>query len=493
MNVLKFFLDSFKKELDLQCRDWELLGSLFPEIMEKGTVPSREQATSRFADFEARKLLGSIANRIGDQDEYANLTSCISVVKKHSSNGRVVPVDAMRRLTRKKPSNALEKSFSEDLAALKQAACLKGSNERQHFENKAEPFLKKVTQEKAKQAVSKILTGIWRASKKIKDQELKEYERQLRAWCLYDEAKRELVTYVKNLIIDGARENRVLGQEVLEHYEDGCLLAEAAANDFDDNSNYHSGLGFVFSKKFHEAYAERLQMAFPYVTRNDMDDFQKEISELFEKYKAGDQKEEVRAIFDAVTMCIVAAFVGPASCFYELGRGLPAGKETASTAMEKRASKRKPTTYRARLQPIILTARDEWDLEGVEPLFLDKGSGDEIRLGRDASWIYEAPNWFESQCERVSRAHAKISSRGGAWLLTDCGSTNGTMIIKGGAGNIPKGSHVKLYNPGHETSKPLGNEDIIVLAAFDGGEEDIPYHFSGCAFRFEVVRVAVTE
>jgi pSer/pThr/pTyr-binding forkhead associated (FHA) protein len=67
--------------------------------------------------------------------------------------------------------------------------------------------------------------------------------------------------------------------------------------------------------------------------------------------------------------------------------------------------------------------RRAWRAERLPKLLLPHPADDHpLRIGRDPG------NGLRLAHETVSRVHAELSRRGGAWVLRDLGSTNGTTV-----------------------------------------------------------------
>ncbi|MEU6404842.1 DUF1707 and FHA domain-containing protein [Streptomyces sp. NPDC046985] len=67
--------------------------------------------------------------------------------------------------------------------------------------------------------------------------------------------------------------------------------------------------------------------------------------------------------------------------------------------------------------------RGAWQAERLPKLLLPHPAGDHpLRIGRDPA------NGLRLNHETVSRVHAELRSYGGAWILRDLGSTNGTTV-----------------------------------------------------------------
>ena len=63
-----------------------------------------------------------------------------------------------------------------------------------------------------------------------------------------------------------------------------------------------------------------------------------------------------------------------------------------------------------------------WTVEKLPRLLLPHPSAQVLRIGRDPG------NGLRLTHETVSRVHAELSFQGGAWVLRDLGSTNGTTV-----------------------------------------------------------------
>ncbi|MEU8772538.1 DUF1707 and FHA domain-containing protein [Streptomyces sp. NPDC048606] len=75
-----------------------------------------------------------------------------------------------------------------------------------------------------------------------------------------------------------------------------------------------------------------------------------------------------------------------------------------------------------RASAVSAGVRRAWHVERLPKLLLPHPATGPLRIGRDPG------NGLRLSHETVSRAHAELGLRDGAWILTDLGSTNGTTV-----------------------------------------------------------------
>ncbi|MFD3551719.1 FHA domain-containing protein [Streptomyces goshikiensis] len=75
-----------------------------------------------------------------------------------------------------------------------------------------------------------------------------------------------------------------------------------------------------------------------------------------------------------------------------------------------------------RASAVSVGVRRAWAAERLPKLLFPHPGAGPLRIGRDPG------NGLRLTHETVSRVHAELSLRGGAWVVTDLGSTNGTTV-----------------------------------------------------------------
>ncbi|WP_327279223.1 MULTISPECIES: DUF1707 and FHA domain-containing protein [unclassified Streptomyces] len=75
-----------------------------------------------------------------------------------------------------------------------------------------------------------------------------------------------------------------------------------------------------------------------------------------------------------------------------------------------------------RASAVTAGVRRAWTAERLPKLLLPHPSARALRIGRDPG------NGLRLTDETVSRVHAELGMRGGVWVLTDLGSSNGTTV-----------------------------------------------------------------
>lgn len=485
MNAMKFFLSRFRDELDIECEDWELFGSVFPELLDADrSKNSRREAASRYGNHEPRTLLPCIKKSTRLPKQHEELIETIDVVVKASQKGRVTPTDALGRLTRRSREKTYAGIFESNLAVLVREARLYGGD----FDRVSAPFLALFSQEETKKEITKHLREIWDLARKGNEDihESADYA-MLWRWCIHDVAKDQLVRYVRSLIVDGYRLRTVLGYQTVKHYADGWnKSAPYIVDDDEDAEDFRRGLGFVLSRDFLQEYAEMLRRTFPDTDSFSKNDFLSELKAIGAEYDDGDISDEaqLKAMVDAVTMCILAALVGPGSFARELGRPLPGEVDTVSG---RQLGAPALMSVGCRLQPVVLTGENSdsyFTDQSIDAARIDKKNGNAIRVGRSADWLAEVTSAIRLTDSRVSRRHAEIFRSSGKWKLRDLETTYGTLVIRA-APHRPIALHSSLDEEGLEITLRPG--DIIVPGAFsDDGTKIIPIGSAGRALRFEV-------
>ncbi|MEV7724981.1 DUF1707 and FHA domain-containing protein [Streptomyces sp. NPDC087917] len=95
--------------------------------------------------------------------------------------------------------------------------------------------------------------------------------------------------------------------------------------------------------------------------------------------------------------------------------------------LQARPGTESPWTHRlfgwvGRASAVSVGVRRAWQAERLPKLLLPHPAAGPLRIGRDPG------NGLRLTHDTVSRAHAELSLRGGLWVLTDLGSTNGTTV-----------------------------------------------------------------
>lgn len=481
MNAMKFFLSRFRDELDIECEDWELFGSVFPELLDADrSKNSRREAASRYGNHEPRTLLPCIKRSPWLPNRHEELFETIDAVVQATQKGKVIPTDALGRLTRRSKEKTYAGVFESNLAVLVEEARIDGGD----FDRVAAPFLALFSQEETKKEIRKYLREIWAFVRKGNEgiHESADYA-MLRRWCIHDVAKDQLVGYVRFLIVEGYKLRTVLGYQTVKHYADGW---NKSAPYIVEEEDFRRGLGFVLSRDFHQEYAEMLHRTFPKNDSFSENDFWTELNAIGAEYDGGDisDGDQLKAMVDAVTMCILAALVGPGSFARELGRLLPG---EVSTAFGRQLGTTALASVGCRLQPVVLTGESSdsyFTDQSIDAARIDKKNGNVIRVGRNADWLAEGASAIRLMGESVSRKHAEVFRSSGKWKLRDLKTTYGTLVIRA-APHRPIALHSSLDEEGLEITLRPG--DIIVPGAFsDDGTKIIPIGSAGQALRFEV-------
>lgn len=486
MNAMKCFLYRFREELGIKCADRELFGSVFPELLDSGrSIDSQTQATSRYGKSEPRQLLACVAKSPMLPHECSELRETIRIIVRHSHQGKVVPADALRRLTKRSSARSYAGVFDSNLSAL----ALKSRVEGEDFDAAASPFLAMFGQDDAKDDVRSLLRKAWTSARRGEAEEFAKARDGLWRWCVHDVAKDQLANYLRSLIVNGFRRDTVLGTETVAHYRDGWNRS-LSSNSPVPEEDCRRGLGFVFSNGFREDFTVSLRETFPNADPFSERDFWDEMAALAAKYDDGeiDSKGELKVMVDAVTMCLLAAVVGPGSFSEELGWPLPGETETNAV---KRTTSGILRTSNIRLQPVILIGErsDTYFTQQGEHASLEPNDKRSVRLGRDYTWLDGGASSVRFDDERVSRRHAEVFRDRGKWFVRDLGSTFGTLVIK-----APPRLPVLLHSYGTPSETDLVTGDIIVIAPLDGaGEMKLPLGLPNRALRFEVERTVVSS
>ena len=480
MNAMKCFLYRFREELGIQCADRELFGSVFPELLDEDrSIDSQTQATSRYGKSEPRQLLSYVAKSPLLPREYSELRETIRIIGRHSHQGKAVPTDAIRRLTKRSSAKSYAGIFDSNLAELAQKSRIEGGD----FDGAASPFLALFSQEDAKGDVRDILRKAWKSARGDDTEGFVKARNSLWRWCVHDVAKDQLAQYVRSLIVNGFRRDTILGTETVAHYRDGWNRSMSSTSPIPEEENYRRGLGFVFSNGFREDFTASLCETFPNADPFSENDFWSEMAALAAHYDDGeiDSKGELKVMVDAVTMCLLAAIVGPGSYSEELGWPLPGETETNTV---KRATSGILRTSNMRLQPVILTGErsDTYFTQEGEHVSLKSNDKRGVRLGRDYTWLDGGASYIRFDDERVSRRHAEVFRDRGKWIARDLGSTFGTLVIK-----APPRLPVLLHSHGTISETDLVTGDVIVIAPLNAaGDVRLPLGLPNRALRFEI-------
>ncbi|MDO4537943.1 MAG: FHA domain-containing protein [Coriobacteriales bacterium] len=229
----------------------------------------------------------------------------------------------------------------------------------------------------------------------------------------------------------------VLAPIIEEHYDDpwGCYDVGLA----DGESVEMRGLAFLFSNGFREAYITLLKREFGWKDDYYYAKFVAELESCQWAYMSGElSDEESRELMRSViAMYVLAGLVGPGTFAEELGcststKGTSRGDDLPFA--------KKKSNVRFQLQPIVFTGEGVWSYytDSMGPITFT--SDEIVRFGRmdnsDPHWLEEHKG-ISINNMNVSRKHAQLEHRGLEWFLTDLGSANGTIVLRGyGGGKI---------------------------------------------------------
>lgn len=239
------------------------------------------------------------------------------------------------------------------------------------------------------------------------------------------------VTYESN----GRAVTEDVGCALASVIEDGYLDPWRADLGFaDEVPTTWRGLAFLFSSEFKDAYIELLGREFGWKDDYYFAKFASELEACQWSYMSGELEDddELKLMRSVLAMYVLAGLVGPGTFAGELGCAtstvgtLRGGDDAFPIAHER--------VVRYQLQPIVFTGRDSWSYytDVAEPIVFT--SKEIVRFGRTDD---SDPHWLEEYRgvaigdRSVSRKHAQLEHRGLEWCLTDLGSANGTIVIRG--------------------------------------------------------------
>lgn len=160
--------------------------------------------------------------------------------------------------------------------------------------------------------------------------------------------------------------------------------------------------------------------------------------------------EKVQA--QLLTLLLVSSLEGPADRAERLGYS-PQG---TVSPMGGGGSPCRPAGLR--LVPVEPSGPNPWDYRTLERDAVVVETWQTARFGRSDEWCAEGPSLhIPTTGEDISKRHCQLSWCDGDWVLADCGSLNGTLIVR------PDGRR-SLVADGDNTPVPVFPGDIICVS-----------------------------
>lgn len=283
-----------------------------------------------------------------------------------------------------------------------------------------------------------------------------------------------------------------------------CVLASIIENGYLDpwsvddlvasRSVEMRGLSFLFSSGFKDTFMEMLRQEFGWKDDAYYSRFSSEVEACQWMYMSGEleDKDELEVMRTLLASYILAGLVGPGSFTGDLGfKANTVGTVRGPVGLQLKREK----VVKYQLQPVVFNGQGPWSYftDAAAPIAFT--SKDVVRFGRSDS---SDPRWLE-ECKgvvltdrNVSRKQAVLEHRGTEWFLTDLGSANGTIVIRGYNGG--KIFRIDGFTPA-ERRIQVGTGDIFFFGPTGGCYYDtvtrpqttpgVEPFVRGKAFRFE--------